>query len=113
MAEDIAVKVVDQEQVRDPLRELNEELALADHYRYKNKKLIESLPSFRKDKADSLADDYRQAVEDLNRKAKDNTRSESYLMTDFTREVQEFNDLLLNFGAVLKILRKQILGAEK
>ena len=113
MAEDVAVKVVEQEQVRDPLRELNEELALADHYRYKNKKLLESLPSFKKEKADALAEDYRQAVEDLNLKAKDNTRGESYLMTDFTREVQEFNDLLLNFNAVLRILRKQMTGAEK
>ncbi len=107
MAENVAVKVEEQEEVRDPLRELNQELALADHYRFKNKKLLESLPTFKKDKADALADDYRKAIEELNRKARDNTRDESYVMSDFTREIQEFNDILLNFNATLKVLREQ------
>lgn len=107
MAEDVAVKVQDQEQVRSLLRELNQELDLADHYKFKNQKLLDALPSFKKDKADSLAEDYRKIVAEINAKAKDNTRQEGYVMSDFTREVQKFNDSILNFNAVLKILREQ------
>ena len=112
MAENIAVKVEEQEAARDPLRELNQELALVDHYKYKNKKLLDSLPSFKKDKSDSLAEDYRKAIEELNRHARSNTREESYLMSDFTRAVQEFNDALLNFNTTLKVLRQQLEAKE-
>ena len=107
MAEDVAVKVQDQEQARALLRELNQELDLVDHYKFKNQKLLGALPSFKKEKADSLAEDYRKIVAEINLKARDNTRQEAYVMSDFSREVQQFNDTILNFNAVLKILRKQ------
>ena len=112
MVENVAVKVEEQEAARDPLRELNQELALADHYTYKNRKLLEALPSFKKDKADSLAEDYHKAVAEINRKARENTRDETYFMTDFSREVQEFNEIILNFKTTLKVLRKQVEAKE-
>ena len=112
MAEDVAVKIQDQEEARDLLRELNQELDLVDHYKFKNAKLLETLPSFKKEKADSLAEDYRALVAKLNEQARMNTREEAYLMSDFTREVQEFNDTILNFNAVLRILRKQVEAKE-
>lgn len=108
MAENVAVKVEEQEAVRDPLRELNQELALADHYKFKNKKLLELLPNFKKEKADGLAENYRNSIQEVNRKARENTRDESYLMSDFTRAVTEFNDILLNFRTTLKVLKQQI-----
>ncbi len=112
MAENVAVKLEEQEQVRDPLRELNAELALVDHYKYKNRKLLESLPSFKKEKADTLAEDYRNSINELNQKARENTRDESYVMSDFSREIQEFNDLLLKFKTTLKVLREQVEAKE-
>ena len=107
MAEDVAVKIQEQEEARALLRELNQELDLVDHYKFKNQKLLESLPAFKKEKADLLAEDYRKLIEELNVKARNNTRDEAYLMGDFTKDVQELNDILLDFNAVLRILKKQ------
>ncbi len=112
MAEEVTVNIEEKDEARDLLQQLNDELALADHYRYKNKLLLENLPSFKKDKADKLADDYRAAIAAINQKAAENMREESYLMTDFSRVVGEFNDLLLNLDRTMKVLRKQV-GADE
>ena len=92
MAEDIVARLDEQDELRELLRELSQELALCDMIRFKNDKLLANVHRFNDEKAKSLAEEYRLGVEDINEAAAMNMNEEIRLMDEFSNEVSQFND---------------------
>ena len=108
MAEEVVARIDDQEELRVLLRELSNELALADMIRFKRQKLLDGLDSFKEEKTKSLADEYHNAIEEINEGAASNMAEEIAMMDAFTAEVQSFNDLCADCVAALATLKAEL-----
>ncbi|MCR5348242.1 MAG: hypothetical protein K6E59_01375 [Bacilli bacterium] len=112
MAEDVVARLDDQAELRDLLRDLSQELALADMLRYKKEKLLADAPRRKDEKTKSLVEEYRIAIEEINEGASSNMSEEVARMNDFSRSVDAFNAACADYLVGLAMLKAQLKGGE-
>ena len=110
MAEDIVTSVASSEEVRPLLRELNQELALCDALKYKNKTLLNNVPAHNAQKAKSLSDEYHASVDAINESAAEIMDREIQAMGQFSEQVRSFNDLSSDYVFAIALLRQATEG---
>ena len=79
---------------------------------FKNEKLLANVSRHNDDKAKSLAEEYRMAVDDINEIAAANMNEEIRMMDGFSAKVNEFNDLCASYLVKIATLRIRMKGGK-